>query len=64
MKRGQTVDESHNDLGEKHHLLAQPSGKRSTLREKHAHPCGEVPEMDVSISGKNTPHLGYHQRKL
>ena len=43
MKRGQTVDESHNGLDEKHHLLAQLSGKRSTLREKHAHLCGEVP---------------------
>src|SRR6266567_2526107 len=28
---------------EKHSLLAQPSRKRSPLREKHAHPCGEVP---------------------
>ena len=42
MKRGQTVDESHNGLDEKHHLLAQLSGKRSPLGEKHAHPCGEV----------------------
>jgi hypothetical protein len=43
MKRGKTVDEPHNVPSEKHRLLAQPSGKRSTLGEKHVHPCGEVP---------------------
>jgi hypothetical protein len=43
MKRGQIVDESYNNPT-KHRLLAQHSGKRSPLREKRAHLCGEVPE--------------------
>ena len=33
---------------EKHRLLAQHSGKRSTLREKHAHLCGEAPHKHAT----------------